>query len=405
MPNKVKSVAIVVFAVATTFFVILLDAKSNGDLRLHIQFAYSAGFDYEQWPKHFLYSLLLVLGTFGIRDINLWNYVASFWLGIGVTAKFLASFYVISERHLVEGRKSAVSCKVLFLCILLLVSIPIPSIQGLMVDVHSGTVNSLNVSLLEWVIRGNWYHHAFTPTVWHNSTLIVLMPFAISAFWVGYRVLANPARRLVLLLALLLLISIFAKPSFFLVYFPIFCFLVLVSKLETPAKVRIYTALLLPVSVFLLQCFLIYSPSSGGEIKIGLLEAWLSDASRTFSGFFSAVFLSLLFPIVFYATYPSRFFSRFHQLALGMSALSFLLAGVVSETAGGLTAGNLMWSATSSQYLLYLVCLADIPWSADVVVESRFRRYGRVSCWAVFYIQSVVGTLYVFRYVLTGNYH
>ena len=73
----------------------------------------------------------------------------------------------------------------------------------------------------------NYFLGKVSPNIWHNSTTIFLMPFAILLFWKSYQVLSGTQKENTLLISMLVILNVFIKPSFFFVYVSVFPILLL----------------------------------------------------------------------------------------------------------------------------------------------------------------------------------
>src|SRR5690606_6565554 len=72
-------------------------------------------------------------------------------------------------------------------------------------------------------ISFTWLIGQFSPNLWHNSTIIFLMPFALLIFKDSLHYLeGNFSKGTILRMIVLLPISMLAKPSFFFVFGPAF---------------------------------------------------------------------------------------------------------------------------------------------------------------------------------------
>lgn len=291
--------------------------------------------------------------------------------------------------------------------LILVVVFPIPSLAALafgkieLAHLNAGSSQIIPIELL----RGYWYRHSFPPSVWHNSTLIILMPFALLSFLYGYRFL-NSQQNSLKGLIFATTFSAFAKPSFLMAWLPTFAAVSVFSKSALRHKFLAMLSITVPVAIVLGQFFLLYlsdhRPTDSPSINFGWLTTWTSSAGRRESDFLIAVSLALLFPVTFYISSPRYLLSRFHLLALGMGFVSFIYAAVLAEGAG--TAGNFLWSAISSMYILHLACLADL-WVRlrSGLCGFQYARYALPVI--IIFIEIIVGTAYIIRYVSTGFYY
>ena len=132
-------------------------------------------------PHMLIVSCILVLGV-------------SIWLKFRISWAFLLIFQAKTEKN----HKSPFLALTLSLALLLAMCLPGPR---------------------------NFVIGQFSPTLWHNSTLIFLMPFVLILFWQSVRYIQQPSVRLLRWMSLFTVLGVLVKPSFFFcfgVVFPIF---------------------------------------------------------------------------------------------------------------------------------------------------------------------------------------
>lgn len=372
---------VAVFATSALIFYRLI--YGNGiaaDFASHIIYAHNSTFDGEPWPRHFLYFILISASSFWTQNLEVWKFSAIIWLSFLVCAKFVASLWFINSRRFESGTTGREGLSIL-LALALLFVFTLPPVSGF--DL------------------GFWYRYSFPPNVWHNSTLITLMPFAIVTFVLGQRQLEGREGNLIWLI-LFALLSAFAKPSFLMAWLPVYSGFIIISTMDIRRKMMALIPVIVCGIVILAQYKLIYETgTSDAHVQIGWLTAWLSSASRSETDFFYSIACSLLFPMAFYVAYPGKLRTKLHQQAILMCLLSFFYAAFFSESAGGLASGNFMWTAISSVFLLQLICATDNFFFSDTTDTVWLERYFPT---AIFMIQILFGFAYLGRYLVTGNY-
>lgn len=150
-------------------------------------------------PANFLYYLAIHLAS-GLQAEFvplLWASVAV--LALAVAAKFAVGVAILSQ----AGARPGVA---LGLAALLLLAFSLPT---------------------QDLAAGRWLLGQTPPNVWHNSTTIALMPFAMALFWVSQRALREPTPQRDLAIAALSLANVLVKPSFFFAFAIVYPCLVL----------------------------------------------------------------------------------------------------------------------------------------------------------------------------------
>ena len=150
-------------------------------------------------PANFLYYLVIHLAAGLQADIFPLLWASVVVLALAVAAKFALGFAILSQ----TGARPGVA---LGLAAALLLAFSLPT----------------------WDLsRGFWLLGETPPNVWHNSTTIALMPFAMALFWVSHRALREPTPQRDLAIAALSLLNVLVKPSFFFAFAIVYPCLVL----------------------------------------------------------------------------------------------------------------------------------------------------------------------------------
>ncbi|MDW7694852.1 hypothetical protein R9C00_08865 [Flammeovirgaceae bacterium SG7u.111] len=257
----------------------------------------------------------------------------------------------------------------------------------------------------------NWYFGQIPPNHWHNSTTIMLFPFALLLFWESYHFLENPEPSMLPFLVLLTLLNVLVKPSFF------FC-VAMVYPLFLLSSFRFKRAFwlgLVPVVVGILgvgiQYYFLYASGpeaaellsgEGGGVKIAPFHIWNYYSKN--------ILLSILFsfplPLFFFVLYRKKLRQErlfFYALAL-LGAAVFIFA-FFSETGRREYHSNFIWQAIVASYVLHWVCvLLFFKWR---LLSLGFKGLDKPEKALVYlYVfQAFIGVLYVIRMLLKhGSY-
>jgi len=113
------------------------------------------------------------------------------------------------------------------------------------------------------------YIGQFPPMVWHNSTVLFLMPFAIGLYFATLKMLERPTRWLVGLVMLLVALNVAAKPSFVLAWIPAVPLFAVVNRLNRRAIVTsIVTSLYALALIGVQSHYIFHSAASARLYKI-----------------------------------------------------------------------------------------------------------------------------------------
>jgi len=253
----------------------------------------------------------------------------------------------------------------------------------------------------------HWYLGQFPPNVWHNSTTIAVMPFAVLLFFHSAEFLEHGRSRALLPTSVYTVLGLLTKPSLFFpfaVVFPIYALLRLGPGrrfLQSCIPVALGGLLLLAYAALMFFTPL-YETGAGGwqpRLALGWLDVWRLHSSNVPL----SVLDSLLLPLLFFGGYPRLFLGDLKiRYASAMLLFGLLLFAVVQETGDWAISGNLSWQNIISNYLLH--CAIVAAFVRVKLVERRWRPYDYLLVVA-FSAGAALGVLYVVKIFLTRDYY
>jgi hypothetical protein len=241
------------------------------------------------------------------------------------------------------------------------------------------------------------------PNVWHNSTTIFVMPFALSLFWLSYNQLVQPTTTGAVLITILCVLNALIKPSFFFV-FSVSYPLMLLRRFGLG---RYRWRNLLPVVVgsiaVVVMYYLTYRLSFGNldisesGIAIRPLSVW--------SHFSSNIALSLVFSLVFPIVYLGFYWKDLMKHALLQYAvvaylISISIFALFSETGPREFHGNFFWQSVICSYILFLVTTVLF---AEKVKTLGVRDWRNITILVAFTSHVIAGVLYLVKVFYTKN--
>jgi hypothetical protein len=293
-------------------------------------------------PANFLYYLIIYAGALFRDDWARLLSSVAWTLAACVAAKYALTYAILSGRWGAEPSpaaehppREASPLLVSAMACALLIAFSLPTAAAL---------------------EGRWYIGQTPPNVWHNSTTIFLMPFAVALFWVSYRNVREPTVRGDLVVAALCIINVLAKPSFYFAFAPIYP-LLLITQHGLGRRLWLHVwpvavgAVCVGVQYHLLYNLEIGNAFGGGpQIVIRPFEVWSLHSSN--------IPVSIVTSILFPLTYFTLFFRKaWRDPLIRYAALLFLLSltimALVSETGPRRDHGNFFWQAYVCNYLLF----------------------------------------------------
>lgn len=258
---------------------------------------------------------------------------------------------------------------------------------------------------------GIMYLGYYVPNVWHNSTILCMMPFAILTYLLSVKQFEDYDKTRNGLIVLFLIIGTLVKPSFFFVYavaYPILMF----SKYRLS---REFFFSLIPIvcgcMCVVYQWFTIYTPlatvetvnenSSGVAIEILPLftvEFWEERLVK--------LLVSMALPIAFVIAYCKEIIkNREFWFVFVMLVVALGMSWCCYETGPRADHGNFGWQVISSMWFVYFYMLKTIVIHDNVGdgsgVHLNKRGWAYISLYSV---HVIMGFFYLIRYMVTKAY-
>lgn len=382
--NKIFTLA--VFAGAAAFFYALLFALDvKTDIQKHIEVVWMI-LHGKDFPPNFLYFLAVAAAAF-FQDNQTALLAASLLvLSLATAYKFQITTRLFSGQieSLVDWsqNKIVVVSSIVGFCLITALCIYLPKELG----------------LTDYFLLGQ-----IPPNVWHNSTTIFLMPFALLLFWHSYLLLEEFAMKRLWLVIGLVTLNILVKPSFFLCFGAVFP---LVALIRFRLK-REFFLCLIPIfwgfAFVVLEYIAIYKLGSYGTSgESGIVFApfvWWRIYAPNIP---VSILLSTAFPLAYLIFYYKKIVTEpvlYYAYLLFVVGLAFL--AFINESGSRETHGNFQWQAIISNYILFFAIALEF--SKDVAGKKHFAFKDKIIA-AVFFLHVFSGWLYLAKTLLRGNY-
>lgn len=258
----------------------------------------------------------------------------------------------------------------------------------------------------------NYLIGQFPPNLWHNSTSIFLMPFAIGLFWQGLKYWENPSRKIAISILFLLLINVIIKPSFVFVFVPVFGMMSLWRWHFNLAFWRIAAVSLLALALIALEYYAIFqwnSFRSGPQPETGLTIAPFHVWRFHSTNILWSLIASIAFPLSYIVLFPKRILTSFPlQFAWALFAFGLFIFIMIAETGLREYDANFIWQCYISNFLLFLVTVSDWHkhWQRkpiSITLELLPKASGLVSLTLSLHFLS--GIAYLLKIFILKNYY
>ncbi|MFZ6050957.1 hypothetical protein [Halocola ammonii] len=339
--NKYLPYALLTVVSVSVFTFITFNIST--DIQAHAAQALSIKSGVADYPPNLFYYWLLNVLSLGAETINVYYILSIGLLTLAVLVKYHVTLKIFSNYFSKLTTVKGFHAALLSLSLCVFFSLP---------DIYN------------YHYLGYYYLGRITPNVWHNSTTIFVMPFALLLFWEQYKVIVSErlsSWRLVLISSLVLL-NLLIKPSFLFVFIPITC-LFLVQKFNSDIR-RLFLSLI-PALVGVLGVFLQYVAiyeleygsfhQSDSSVSISLIP--FSGLSQYLPNWYIpvSILISYLFPLTFLVFYPEQLKSRLVRFSLWLVFLALLISAFVTEEGPRKGHLNFFWQSIIATYILMLV--------------------------------------------------
>lgn len=375
MNRKTVIPIILIFCISAYYFYQIF---FKSDLNLHYSFVMQFIKGEGALPANFLYYYIVSLFTF---DLNQKVSLASiFLLAFSIALKFHVIIWYLKQKGFYQTSSILLALMLLFVSPLYIPQLAI----------------------------GRYYVGSFTATVWHNSTTIFLIPFAILLFTQTIKQLSHFGWGRLFLILGLILVNAAIKPSYLFIYagaLPLTLFLSrnLTKKIAIKQLLPAFLALL----VILLQSFLIYQTdsvysSAGIEIApFKVYKSWHSFSNLELVLFFAAsVITGILFPIYVFIRKGIERHDMASIFAITSFAGAILIFILFAETGLRWNHGNFYWQVVPAALILFLVSTSKVhaELTAPVKTQRCFNTYQ-----LLFILHAIFGIIYTIRIPLSRS--
>jgi len=241
-----------------------------------------------------------------------------------------------------------------------------------------------------------WFHKIIflgSPNIWHNVTLWAVKPFALMTLLFLFYAIRSDRNIFYFLSLASALVSIFAKPSFIIMYLPALLIFALSKKLFT-RKFLIHFFLLGSLSVVILAYQYMHT-FHNGESKI--IIDWLGVWSRAVPDVTYSIVMLLAFPLAFLLFESEIIHDDAVMLSWLMVFVGMFYYAVFAQTGRFYSHGNFGWSYMIAVSLLYLFSIVKF-----FEIFSIMPTWKRIFLSALLLIQTGIGGYYLLK-VLEGQ--
>ena len=250
----------------------------------------------------------------------------------------------------------------------------------------------------------NMYTGYYVPNVWHNSTILCMMPFAVACYLLSVKQFRQYTDRRNWQILLLLTLSVLVKPSFFFVYIIAFPIIMLSRYGLKQEFFKSLLPLLAGGLCLAYEYITIYynggSDGSGVVIDIAQLFTLSFWQSHTLY-----LVVSLALPLLFLCLY-GRAVIRNPEFwfVLIMTVCGIGMMWCCKETGPRATHGNFNWQAIAAMWFVYFYILKTALSNSEEIPLPHRGGYSQITILLAFGIHVVMGFVYLAKFLITHNF-
>jgi hypothetical protein len=245
-----------------------------------------------------------------------------------------------------------------------------------------------------------WYHKIIfygqgSPNIWHNVTLWSVKPFALLSTWFSIDGLYKKDVKKLTLATIFTLISIFAKPSFIIIFLPaLLLYAIARQEYKDMLFVKFYAMVSgLSIMILLYQYTHTFNQQEG-KIIIDFLGVW----SLTSQNISVSILLALAFPMAFISLHSKILQDRYILISWIMIFISIAYYATFAQTGRFYTHGNFGWSYTIAMSLLYLFSIVKY-----FEIYTSLHIIKRVILNTLLLVQTIIGIYYLYHILIGQN--
>ncbi|MCD7880931.1 MAG: hypothetical protein LUG47_04545 [Clostridiales bacterium] len=258
------------------------------------------------------------------------------------------------------------------------------------------------------------YRGQSSPNVWHNPTQMMVRPFALIAFWMtvriykrlrkgdGWSTRAFESKGEIVAYAFVLMLTVWAKPSFVQAFIPGLAILMIVDLIRSRGKAFLFcfktACAYIPAALLVLMNFISnFGSDSASGIEIAFLDVW-SHSTDNIPFSFLLLFDFPLF--VFIVDWKQLISSVEGQLSLSNLGVAVVMKATLAETGSRRYHGNLSWSYGLAAVFVWFIALRSF---LELMFSDRLtgKKYTVVAVvgWTLLALHLLTGILYYIKIV------
>lgn len=249
----------------------------------------------------------------------------------------------------------------------------------------------------------------YVPNVWHNSTILCMMPFAIMTFFFSVRQFDKYDGRRNGLITLFVVLATLVKPSFFFIYVVAYPICMFVKYRFNKEFFYSFIPILAGCACVVYEYLSIYDGEDGSGVVISVMPLFTLAFWKSHIEYFAA---SILFPVLFVLFYWKEIRHDYEfWFVLIMLVVALGIKWCCAETGERALHGNFGWQVIAAMWFVFYYMLKIIFQSysnyKDVKKIDKTNRFGRkksIVFLGIYGVHVVMGLVYLIKFLVTNSY-
>lgn len=251
-----------------------------------------------------------------------------------------------------------------------------------------------------------------SPNVWHNPTLFMVKPLAFLITYFSVLAFEKNDIKKIILSSLLLVISMFFKPSFAFVFLPSLSVFILVYFRDKLLSYWYGLIIFLPSFLFgLWQAIILLKYGYPGGRTTGVIFDFLGVLHLYSPNVFISTILGIAFPISLLILQPSSLKNKYLLFSWLMLFFGYLQMIFLAEKGAHFGDGNFFWGYLIAMQLVFLFSFIELYKLQSLFEKSESMSFYRSTVFykiafldIVFSLHLISGIIFLYRILLYNNY-
>ncbi len=250
----------------------------------------------------------------------------------------------------------------------------------------------------------NMYMGYCVPNVWHNSTILCMMPFAIACYLLSVKQFKQYTDRRNGQITLLLTLSVLVKPSFYFVYVIAYPIVMLCRYGLHKSFFKSLLPLLVGGICLAYEYVTIYfhGGNDGSSVVIDIAQLFTVDFWQSHILYWM---VSIALPLVFLCLYGRTIYrDPEFWFVLIMLMCGFGILWCCQETGPRATHGNFGWQAIAAMWFVYFYILKTLICNNEGAKAPYGGGYSQTALLLLYGIHVLMGFVYLGKFLITNDF-